>query len=117
MSKTNTNQTDKMRQTLLDENDKTNKLGGNEKWGDKITEKEDNTTRIYFHNIRNLTIDDEWQSWTDMVEKMKSNSIDIFGFVEPNVNWTKKSNVEATKPTTWLMKDPRLCITLKVWLT
>ena len=79
-----------MRQSLLDDNDNTKKLGENEKWGDTIIGKEDNTTRIYFHNIRNLTIDDEWQSWTDMLEKMKLHNIDIFEFVEPNVNWTKK---------------------------
>ena len=72
----------------LGENEKNNNTNPNLAWGDNINEKEDNTFRIYFHNVRNLTVDDEWQTWTDTLEKMRKNKVDIFGFVEPNINWT-----------------------------
>ena len=32
-----------------------------------------------------------------MLEKMKMNNVDIFDFVEPNINWTTKLNIEAAK--------------------
>ena len=72
-------------------------LKANETWGENMKYKDENTCRIYFQNIRNLIIDDEWQSWTDIVDKMNTYSVDIFGFVEPNVNWTPKLNAEAAK--------------------
>ena len=81
---------------MLNEADNNN-LQANETWGETITYKEENTCRIHFHNIRNLTVDDDWQLWTDMLEKMKMNNVDIFGFVEPNINWTTKLNIEAAK--------------------
>ena len=72
-------------------------LNTNSIWGDTITHKEENTCRIYFHNIRNLAVEGEWQAWTDILETMKHNDIDIFGLVEPNINWTKKLIASATK--------------------
>lgn len=82
---------------ILDDIESKNSYNANETWGDKMILKEHNTIRIYFHNIRNLTINDEWQAWTDVLEKMKSYNVDIFGFVEPNVNWTTTLNIKAAK--------------------
>ena len=81
---------------ILNEQEENATTFQNNSWGDTLIYKKENTCRIYFQNIRNLTVDDEWIAWTDIISKMKDNNVDIFGFVEPNINWNKKMQTEAT---------------------
>eukprot|EP00957_Ditylum_brightwellii_P089457 6812236-Ditylum_brightwellii.AAC.1 len=57
-----------------------------------MTPKEKNTLRIYFQNINGISTVEDLHGYMD---EMRDREIDIWGWVETNVNWTKNLLTQA----------------------
>jgi hypothetical protein len=47
--------------------------------------------RIYFQNVYGVSPKDNWSDMNDYYLEMKKRQVDIFGFAETNVAWTRKN--------------------------
>ena len=67
----------------------------NSRWGDALSHKVDRTLRIYFQNINGLPHNDHWAEWNHIISYLKKHRVDIGGFAEPNIKWTKQLTAAA----------------------
>ena len=72
----------------IEQNDQLNDTQDTTNWGDALSNKNPNITRIYFQNIRGLSTNHIWTEWHNLLEILHHNEVDIFGFAETNIPWT-----------------------------
>jgi hypothetical protein len=59
-------------------------------FGDLMTQKQNNTIRIYYKNINGISTYNSWNTWDNACKTIHESSIDILGTSETNVNWNEK---------------------------
>ena len=69
----------------------------NSHWGDKMTHKYNRTLRVYFQNTNGLPSNDHWAEWNHIISYLTKSQIDIGGFAEPNIKWTKQLTASAKR--------------------
>ena len=84
----------------------------NPAWGDRmpLLTKTDrsSTLRIAFQNARGIYCNQNWSTWTNACQFIKSNNIGILGSVETNLHWTPERIHELTSLTTCHLLTPKV---------
>lgn len=72
-------------------------LKANEPWGNRITRKKENTTRVYYQNVNGITQGKDWTRWEAIVHELQRMEVDMFGLAETNVQWNPTTKHIATQ--------------------
>jgi hypothetical protein len=69
----------------------------NDRWGDTIDAKEENTTRIYFQNINSLSLSTKNDKLKSVMKCCNEQNCDILGLAETNANWKRRNLRQQTR--------------------